>query len=291
MNDIAIVTTASDKVVLRGHRCRERWRVELEHRVMAFARDRGIPVPDLIATPTGEHIIEREGRFYSLSRYAIGQQPHRDTIDTAHAEAMGRALASLHVALEPFPTDNAPRARRAQSYEPTLRRIDELLACVAAVEQPSQQDAWALERLRTRAEWLHEHAETQHPTVEGEQMVHGDYQDTNLFFNDGRVSAIIDWDKAEVRAPGEEVVRAMHLSLGLDPSRSNAFLAGYRSGATLSDHHLRTGAIAYGQQRICDLWLYETIYLHRDDRARRFLTPGPFIPFTDQWEPLQTALA
>jgi hypothetical protein len=31
-------------------------------------------------------------------------------------------------------------------------------------------------------------------------------QDSNVFFADGVVSAIIDWDKAEVRSRGHEVV-------------------------------------------------------------------------------------
>jgi Ser/Thr protein kinase RdoA (MazF antagonist) len=290
MNDVAIVATASHKVVLRGHRRPERWRVELEHEVMAFARGRGVPVPDVIATPGGELIVEREGRLYSLSRYAVGHHVPRDTIDAALALVMGRALASLHVALEPFPTEAVPRVRRAQSREATVCRIDEILARLAAIDQPTKQDAWARERLQTRVAWLSEHTEPQHLALGCEQMVHGDYQDTNLFFHGGNVSGVIDWDKAEVRSPGEEVVRAMHLSLGLDADRSGAFLAGYRSGAALSDHQLQVAAAEYGQQRAADLWLYETVYLNGDDRPRRFLTPGPFIPFADQWQPLQAAL-
>jgi homoserine kinase type II len=126
--------------------------------------------------------------------------------------------------------------------------------------------------------------------MDGEQVVHGDYHDSNPFFEDGVVSSIIDWDKAEVRSPAEEVVRAMHLSLRLHPALCTAFLDGYRSASVLPDDQLDNAAAAYGHSRACDLWLYEAIYLDGDDRPRRFLAPGPFVPFVDQWEPIGTIL-
>jgi hypothetical protein len=32
------------------------------------------------------------------------------------------------------------------------------------------------------------------------------------------------------------------------------------------------------------------MYLHGDDRPRRFLAPGRFVPFTDQWEAIRTSI-
>jgi len=82
----------------------------------------------------------------------------------------------------------------------------------------------------------------------------------------------------------------MHLSLCLDPIMCRAFLAGYRSVSVLPDDQLDNAAVVYGYRAALDLWLYETIYLKGDDRPRRFLSPGPFVPFLEQWEPLRESM-
>lgn len=178
MNEIAIVTTEAGKVVLRGHRRRDRRRVDFEHDVMVFARDRGVPVPEARATPSGQVVVERDGRFYSLLQHASGWQVPRDDLDESLAGSMGQTLAELHTALRTFPTDDAPWARREHSHQAALRRIGQLLERIAAMDSPGEQEAWAVERLRPRAAWLGDHPDP--PTFIGddEQLVHGDYQDS-----------------------------------------------------------------------------------------------------------------
>lgn len=115
--------------------------------------------------------------------------------------------------------------------------------------------------------------------------------ESNVFFHDCAVSAVIDWDKAEVRDPAEEIVRAMHLSLGLDVGLCRGFLDGYRRVLPVSVDDLDGAARAYSDHRAYDLWLYETIYLEGDDRPRRFLTPGTFTPFIDDWKRVRSSVA
>jgi Ser/Thr protein kinase RdoA (MazF antagonist) len=290
MNEVVIVTTDAGKVVLRGHHLRDRGRVDFEHGVMAFARTHAVPVPAAIPTPVGDVVVERDGRFYSLFEYARGRQVPRDQLAADHTTAMGQALAQAHVALRGLPTEHAPRAQRPCGVEATLRGIERLLTHLAGISAPGEQEAWATERLRSRADWLDRHGLPVPVMGGGGQVIHGDYQDSNVFFAGGVVSAIIDWDKAEVRSPAEEAIRAMHLSLRLDPALCRAFLDGYRSASTLTGDQLDQAAVVYGYHRACDLWLYDTIFLHGDDRPRRFLTPGHFVPFVDQWDRLRATI-
>lgn len=115
--------------------------------------------------------------------------------------------------------------------------------------------------------------------------------DANLFFADGGVSAVIDWDKAEIRSRGQEAIRAMQHSFTFEPALCQEFLAAYRSKAPLTDDDLDLAAEVYGHHRDCDLWLAETIFLDGDDRPKRFVTPGPFRPFTEIWKPVRESLA
>jgi Ser/Thr protein kinase RdoA (MazF antagonist) len=259
MNEVVIVTTDTGKVVLRGHHRRDRGRVDFEHAVMAFARTHAVPGPAAIPTPTGNVVVERDGGFWSLFEFARGWQVARGELTSDHAAAMGETLARAHVALRGLPTEHAPRAQRPGGVEATLGGIERLLAHLADIGDPGEHEAWATERLRSRADWLDRHPDPPAVKVQGEQVVHGDYQDSNVFFADGVVSAIIDWDKAEVRSPAEEAIRAMHLSLRLDQARCRAFVDGYRSASTLSDDQLDQAAAVYGYHRACDLWLYVSV--------------------------------
>lgn len=282
MNEVYLATTVSGRVVLRGHRRRDRRRVELEHKVMAHARGMGLPVPATISTPGGDLVVERNGRHFSLIEHARGRHVPRDRLGDAHAKAMGRTLGALHRGLRSFRPADAPPARHDRDVPAVLRRIDVLLDRLDAIEHPEPADRWARERLATRATWLQEHVDLPTPTGET-QMVHGDYQDSNLFFDQGDVSGIIDWDKAELQAPGEEVIRTMHLSLRLDVGLCQIFLAAHRPIADLPSQQLDQAVATYSHDRACDLWLYETTYQDGEHRPRRFITPGRFTPFTDQW--------
>ncbi len=66
---------------------------------------------------------------------------------------------------------------------------------------------------RGRREWIlgAGSAQPANLTALDQQLIHGDYQDTNLFFEHGQVSAIIDWDQTYLAAREWEVVRTMHL--------------------------------------------------------------------------------
>jgi len=120
---------------------------------------------------------------------------------------------------------------------------------------------------------------------------HGDYQETNLFFVNDRVADVIDWDKAEPCWPVAEIVRCLDLSLRLKPDLCVAMVRGYRSVKNLSLDDLDLAAANYGYDRVHSHWLYEQIYEAGNDRLRTFLEPGPFVPFTDRWEPLRSILA
>jgi hypothetical protein len=79
--------------------------------------------------------------------------------------------------------------------EVTLGGIERLLAHLGSVGHPGEHERWAEERLRSRAEWLRRQPRPAAMTVDGNQdvqVVHGDYQDSNLFFENGVVSSIID---------------------------------------------------------------------------------------------------
>lgn len=292
MNETYLVRTDDRRVVLRRHRRPEREQVAFEHDVIAFARDHDIPAPAAVPSPEGELIIDQDGVFYSLFEYAVGDQVGKDELTPDHAWAMGRTLVQLHECLADYPVPEGTHLNRSPDLDAVASKISSLISRIEERPAPTEQDGWALEHLRSKAAWLNAA-----PTVDwlpvpdhAVQLIHGDYQETNLFFVDHAVSAVIDWDKAEARWPVDEVIRTLDLAFRTDPVLCKPFVEGYRAVRPLPLDDLDHSANNWGFGRVHDHWLFEGVYLRGDDRLRVFLEPGPFIPFSDNWSRLRPAL-
>jgi homoserine kinase type II len=100
----------------------------------------------------------------------------------------------------------------------------------------------------------------------------------------------MDWDQAYVAPRAWEVVRTLHLVFAFDPGPCHIFLDAYQAEAPLTLVELEVAAAAYSHTRAHDLWPYEAVYLEDNDRARRFLRPGHFVPLSRPWSRLRATL-
>ncbi|GAA5003220.1 phosphotransferase [Actinopolymorpha pittospori] len=307
MNETFLVPTATGPVVLRRHQRTDRREIEHEHQVIAHAIGRGLPVPAILVTAAGERLVEHGGRFYSLFAHAPGTQVTKAELTPPHAHAMGTMLARLHLVLadfdsgaaahsEPSAASPATAARvPVPTRAATLRRLRDLLAEVERREQ-GPDERLAAGQLRGWVAWWEANAGPRLPDPPGAdttQPIHGDFQETNLFFEGERIVAVIDWDRARHHCRAEEVVRTWDLSFQLRPALCTAFLAGYRTLLELTSEQLDAAAARYGFSRLHAPWLHETIYLRGENRLRVFLrAAGPgFTPFPDSWAILRGQLA
>jgi Ser/Thr protein kinase RdoA (MazF antagonist) len=167
----------------------------------------------------------------------------------------------------------------------TIRKIE---AAIMALPTQSEVDIHALNNLAARRTWL----EISWSNMDGVQkrleslpqyVLHGDFQETNLFFHETGVSAVIDWDQAGLAARGWEVVRALHLMHGLSPQLCTSFLAGYRSVLGIAGDELQEAAACYAVLSDNNLWVYISAYLEGNERTKQFIGSELFIPFQEQW--------
>ena len=175
----------------------------------------------------------------------------------------------------------------------TLSEITRYEALIQAFPNPEDSESYALGRLNGRREWIEKHAEetTDGLTALKHQVIHGDYQEKNVFFDErGEVVALIDWDNAWTAPPEWEIIRTLNFVMEFDPDRGRTFAEGYREFRDLDLEALDRAAWAYAVSRSHSLWLYEDIYVRGNERARRFLRPGPFKPVYDRWIPVRDVL-
>ena len=289
INALRIVLVGTDRFVLRVYRHFDRARIEREHRVVTFARRAGVPAVAPLPTRTGSTFVEDEGRFVTLLPFIADTQISRDELEFSHVEAAGRFLAELHNTLQNCPSCDVPAVAIHIDRDQTMETTTRLESLIRARDDLDVIDRHALYILATRRNWLNRRQNDSADSLYSlpMQVVHGDYQESNLFFRAGSVSAIIDWDKVYTAPDAWEVVRTLHLMLQFEPDACRAFVQAYREQRELGSEALDIAALCYGLMRTYDLWLFEEIYDLGNDRLRQFVQPGGFRPIHEDWQQLQ----
>ena len=291
INRTLLIESAVGNYVLRAYRHRDRSKVETEHALIGYAADQGLPTPRPIPLPDGGTIWAQEGRFFALFPRAAGVQIHRSELDQDLIAAMGSFLARVHIALEDYPRERVAARTIEIDRGRTLTDIDRLLDILAGRPVLDDVDRWAIERLTSRREWLDLAAPPALPDLSRyqQQVIHGDYQETNLFFAGSRVSAIIDWDQSYTAPRAWEVIRTLDLVWDFAAEPCRIFLDAYRAMLPLDPDELDSAAIAYGLMRAHDLWVFDAYYREGNHRVAAFIRPGRFVPLTEHWAAVREA--
>jgi Ser/Thr protein kinase RdoA (MazF antagonist) len=242
-----MLETDKGRFVLRAYWYKDRLPVEREHAIIAYARRQGVPAVEPAALPDGETILAHEERFYALFPHAPGQQMPKRALGRNEAVAMGSFLAQLHCALREYEHDKVAQRTLAVESAVTLKHIADLEQLIRARPTLDALDQAVLRQLTERRDWI-EHAPENDLTnllqLE-QQVIHGDYQETNLFFDARHVIAIIDWDQAYVASRAWEIVRTLDLVFSFEPTLCCAFLDAYWAALPLdlSELEIATSAL------------------------------------------------
>lgn len=283
-----LFSTVDGAYALRAYRYTtdDRRKIVSEHAIIAFSQSHGLPVLAPLPLPAGETILEHEGQFYALFPFASGYQIPRGKLTVREVSSMGAFLGQLHQVLQKYPSERVSQRSFSIDHSATLATIATLEQAIHTQPQREEEDLQVLARLAQRRTWL---TTTSPPDLEcfaqlETQVIHGDYQETNLFFEHGEVSALIDWDQTYVSPRAWEIIRTLHYAFKLEVESCRIFLAAYRQIVSLTTVELDIVAATYGWIRAHDLWMYEELYLKGNQRVRQFLgSQSSFMPFAEQW--------
>jgi homoserine kinase type II len=269
---------------LKLYRRKDRVRAVREHALIRYVANAGLPAPSPIATSSGDTVVERGGEFAALYEPARGTQLASSRLTLEQARSAGQTLGELHARLAALPDMGYARRKLAWDGPQWVERLDVVERAIVARRERNATDVWAIERLQAQRAWLRQPpCSHSHDPSFASQVIHGDYQDANLFFTDQQVTAIIDWDESTLLPRAYEVVRACSFMFRCTPTSTQAFLAGYREATTLGQAELADGAASWGCNADHHVWPLEEVYLHGNDRARRFIPHTAFRPFAEQW--------
>ncbi|GAB3656258.1 protein kinase family protein [Glycomyces tarimensis] len=236
----------------------------------------GVPIAGPVAATTGELLPEVGGRHYYLCEWVDGSHlgPEMTLAQAAH---MGAVIGHVHRALaDPALGLPVPQPRTADVTHPdaALAETERFLQLAAGRPETDDFDRAAVPVLRRRLGLItaHAHLRPETSVVAGPQgWTHGDCQDWNLIWTDGRIGAVIDWDRVRVRPYAEELVRAATWQFygpdgRIDLTRVAALLSGYRSVCRIDREALADAARRRWWKMLSHCWHLDFHY-DRGDRS------------------------
>lgn len=231
--------------------------VREQHRVMKALIGRGVPIPEPIELDGGDPVCVVDGAEFTVSVWAPGRHLSGTEMSLAQATALGKLLGSVHIALAEVlgpgvagPGIAVPDRGEALSY------LDCLLRIIEARPDKDEIDQVAFANLTWRRTVLTDPARSAPapPELGPQGYIHGDFHPNNVLWQDGRVSAVVDWDRVRVHSLAAELIRACLLIFGgiggLDLPRVAAFVSGYRLRRPLT-----RALLADAERRMWWLWL------------------------------------
>lgn len=255
-----------------------------EHALIRHVLQSGLPAVTPIEARHGDTVVVHDGAVYALYEAARGVQVARAQLSLTRARAAGELLGRLHAVLSELPDVGYLRWELSWDGPAWVERLNVVERALLARGSQNDTDVWALRRLRAQRLWLVDAGclSTCQPSFPA-QLIHGDYQDANLFFEAQAVSAIIDWEQAAFMPRAYEVARACGFMFQLEPGRTRAFVDAYVAVTEMGRAELRDGARAWGCFADHHVWPLEEVYLHGNERARHYIPHVPYRPFFPAW--------
>lgn len=279
VNQVHEVEAEAGRFFLRRYRTDDVEVLRREHRLTGELAAQGLPAIAPISTTSGATWVESAG-LYALFPAAKGVQIEAAALTAPHAEAAGEMLGRLHLAMAGIETEDYRRLTLHWPGDRWVARLEALASKIRDRRELSADDELALARVEAQRDWLADPACGHHyEPAFAAQAIHGDYHHGNLFFLDGRVSGIIDWEQAVVVPRAFEAARAVTYMFDMEPALSAAFLRRYSEVSGAAPAELDDGAAAWGCMRDHWVWAVEEIYLHGNEWARAFIPASPFRPF------------
>ena len=276
MNPNWRLTTENGSFAIKQLRDRPAGTVRGNHRVLPTLAEQGVPVPLPCSTESGDTLLRVGDDWYTASAWLPGAHPEGRDLTLSSCAGLGALIGRLHDALAcALPRPPRRLIDSPVSVDEARARLDHF-AHATANGPGDGFDRLVQAEIGQRHELLDQIAGQQplHGEVEPAGWTHGDLQPLNLLTDPhtGLVTAILDWDRLDVRGFGTEVVRTAtiwftHTSTGaLDLDRVAAFIRGYRTRRLITDAQLLDASHRRWWQLATGTWQLRLHY-ERQDRG------------------------
>ncbi len=255
VNSNFAVETAAGRHFVRINEGKPEAMVAYEASLVTALAAAGVPTPSPLMARDGRRYSEHRAQWVSVFPWLPGEHRVPQTVTTDDCRALGRALASLHLAGLPLAASHPGQgiytfAHIVARFESVRRRGEPALAPVVAL-------------LAQEIEWLEAHAAARASATRG--IIHGDLFCDNVLFEGDSLVALIDFEQASVGSLAYDLAVCISdwcYAGGFRVDRIAALLAGYQTLRPLlpADRaalyiEARAAALRFTVTRITDVYL------------------------------------
>jgi Ser/Thr protein kinase RdoA (MazF antagonist) len=261
INDVFRVDSAQGIFALKQYSMVVQRSLEIERvsHAQEVARTCGLPVPRVISATDGRGSVAVNGLAFTLNEFVHGRTFAVDAMPVNAARRMGVMLAKIQAALAELPPE---QVLDLLSLDQIRVHLEELLGLAEARRHHDPVDERAYLLIRQKLALLETLDSV--PTYE-RGWTHGDYQRTNVLFNDrDEVAGIIDFDALSYFSPARDAMRCIILSFPSLRPNAFAFFEGYASAKGLSPDEARGYVDFYRYISTYRVWPASTRYLDPD---------------------------
>lgn len=261
INSNFIVDTDGGRYFLRINEGKQRDEVAWEAALVERLAAGGVPtpVPLAVADGSGDRFAAWRDKWISVFPWRDGRHLAPAEVTPAHATALGRALARLHVAgLAIPPADRRPSRYSVDELE---RRLAAIAAAAAATADPGLAEVVPV--LLDERAVLAAAAGARAAATQG--IIHGDLFRDNVLWVGDRIEAVLDFEQASAGSLAYDVAVAIADWCWVDGPIANlasALVAGYQDVRPLAAADLmalpievRAAAWRFTITRLTDVYL------------------------------------
>lgn len=272
------VHIADRKYFLKKYRFDAEDKIKEIHAVKKFFANGGIPVIKPIPTKTSNTYFNYDGGFYTLFPFVDGIQYERNTVSNKAIISLAEMCARIHLrGKENFP--HVSDTFKKWNKEASLEKIEKILEIISNLKVKTEFDELALESCLLKKKLIREYnISFEDLGFKYDHLIHGDYLDHNVFFNDkDEVIAVFDFEKADMSPREYEIFRSCMLTFmqGKNPELELrnvvTYLRAYIAVYPLTIQQIEKGFELFFQKQAHGVWVESEHYLKNSTRTDIFL--------------------
>jgi homoserine kinase type II len=278
LTDNYILFDNTKKYFLKKYRFKDEERIKGIQAAKQYFYEGGIPVILPITSNEGKGFFVFNGEYYALFPFIKGIHIAKENLSNNSIISLAQMLGKIHALGQKatFPIDTK---FKGWSKEKMMAKLETMIDLLNKTDLTVDFNKSALEDLKLKKLLVESNNETiEDLGIKSDCLVHGDYHDFNVFFDDsGKVCYVFDFEKTMYAPRMYELMRSMindfffpHLQK-IDIQKARLYLKSYLGICPATNEELRLGFKLYYLRSIHGIWVEEEHYLHGNTRVDRFL--------------------
>lgn len=266
-----ILLTKSGKYFLKKYRFNTKERIEEIHTVKKYFADNSIPVILPLQHKDGTFFFE-DG-WYALFPFVTGEQFEGDELNESAIVSFAEMLAKIHL-LGKQSTIKVGDSFSIGEKTSVLEKIDSITLKIKEIVNPTDFDKRAIYSLELKKKLILENTvDFKDLNLNNDHLIHGDYLAHNVFFSDGVVSHVFDFEKTSYAPRMFELFRSAYSSFS-SQDKIDSYIQAYSKVYPISTDELERGKKLYYIKLIHGVWVESEHYLKSNTRVDHFLEDG-----------------